>query len=60
MEPRQYEEGSTRERAELDLLLGNWAGQMTELSMGEDRRGKHFGTSGHGSISFKIVWIRKG
>lgn len=43
-----------RERARLDLLLGNWKG-VTEVSVGEA-----FGTCDQCSISFKIVVVKTG
>lgn len=43
-------EGPIRERAKIDLLLGYWGWQVTEVTLR-----KRFGTGNHSSISFKIV-----
>ena len=41
----QYVDGSAREGAKLDLLLGNKEGQVTEVLVRD-----HFGTGDHNSI----------
>lgn len=48
---RQYVEGHSRELTRHDLLLVNWSGQVTEVSVGEP-----FGATDHSSpISCKMV-----
>ena len=42
--------GKERNKAVLDLVLGNEPGQVSDLSVGE-----HFGDSDHNSISFTLA-----
>jgi len=46
----QYVEGPTRKGVVLDLILGNEAGQVVEVVVGE-----HFSDSDHNMVQFKLV-----